>query len=153
MRNLEDAFPSGHFESWEKCRALFPHAIMALQTKLFDEEAIVRQASLLLHSGLYASQTGAYMEAQKMTEKSLRDRQRVLGDEHPDTITSKANLARTYSDQGRWSEAEALELEVLGTSKRVLGDEHPDTITRKGNLASTYWNQGQLKEATDLEFR
>jgi tetratricopeptide (TPR) repeat protein len=143
MRNLEDAFPSGHFESWKKCRALFPHAMMALQTKLFSEEAIVRQASLLLHSGLYALQTGAYMEAQKMTEKSMRDRQRVLGDEHPDTMISKANLASTYSDQGRWDEAEKLKLEVLETSKRLLGDEHPSTLTRKANLAHTMQALGQ----------
>jgi hypothetical protein len=78
---------------------------------------------------------------------------RVLGDEHPDTITHKANLASTYWNQGRWSEAETLGLEVLETSKRVLGDEHPSTITRKANLASTYRNQGRLKEVADLELR
>jgi hypothetical protein len=78
---------------------------------------------------------------------------RVLGDEHPDTITRKANLASTYSDQGRWDEAEMLKLEVLETSKHVLGDEHPDTITHKANLASTYRNQGRLKEVADLELR
>ena len=78
---------------------------------------------------------------------------RVLGDEHPDTITSKANLASTYWNQGRWGEAETLQSEVVETSKRVLGDEHPSTITRKANLASTYLDQGRWSEATDLEFR
>ena len=27
---------------------------------------------------------------------------RVLGAEHPDTLTSMANLASTYQNQGRW---------------------------------------------------
>jgi hypothetical protein len=50
---------------------------------------------------------------------------RVLGDEHPDTLTSMGNLALTYSNQGRWKEAEELEVQVIETRKRVLGDEHP----------------------------
>jgi tetratricopeptide (TPR) repeat protein len=150
MKNLDDAFPPGNFESWKECRSLFPHAMMALRTKILGEEAIIRQASLLLHSGLYASEMGAYVDAEKMTEKSVRDRHRVLGDEHPDTIRSKANLASTYLYQGRWDEAEKLRLEVLETSKRVLGDEHPDTITSKANLASTYSYQGRWDEAEKL---
>ena len=36
---------------------------------------------------------------------------RVLGEEHPDSLTSMANLASTYRGQGRLKEAE--ELDVL----------------------------------------
>jgi hypothetical protein len=43
---------------------------------------------------------GAYMET------SLR----VLGEEHPDTLTTVANLASTYRNQGLWKEAEELEV-------------------------------------------
>jgi Tetratricopeptide repeat len=43
----------------------------------------------------------------------------LLGAEHPDTLTSMANLASTYSDQGRWKEAEDLEVQVIETRKRV----------------------------------
>ena len=31
----------------------------------------------------------------------------VLGDDHPDTLTSISNLASTYQKQGKWKEAEA----------------------------------------------
>jgi hypothetical protein len=54
---------------------------------------------------------------------------RVLGDEHPSTLTSMANLASTYRNQGRWKEAEDLFAQVMETSSRMLGDEHPDTLT------------------------
>ena len=35
-------------------------------------------------------------------------RKRALGNEHPDTLTSMANLASTYRNQDRWHEAEEL---------------------------------------------
>ena len=70
--------------------------------------------------------------------------------EHPDTLTSMANLASTYWNQGRWKEAEELDVQVMETRKRMLGAEHPDTLTSMANLASTYWNQGRWKEAEEL---
>jgi hypothetical protein len=70
----------------------------------------------------------------------MQTMKRVLGDEHPDTLTSMDNLASTYSNQERWTKAEELEVEAMQTMKRVLGDEHPDTLTSMDNLASTYRN-------------
>src|SRR5947199_422365 len=40
---------------------------------------------------------------------------RVLGAEHPSTLTIMANLASTYRNQGRWKEAEGLVAKVIGT--------------------------------------
>ena len=54
----------------------------------------------------------------------METRKRVLGDEHPDTLTSMANLAATYRNQGRWNGAEELEVQVIKTFKRVLRDEY-----------------------------
>ena len=75
---------------------------------------------------------------------------RVLGLEHPDTLTSMANLASTFSNQSRWKEAEELFVQVMETSSRVLGLEHPSTLTSMANLASAYRNQGWWKEAEEL---
>jgi hypothetical protein len=81
----------------------------------------------------------------------IETRKRVLGAEHPNTLTSMSNLASTFSNQGRWKEAEELEVQVIDTRKRVLGAEHPDTLTSMSNLASTFRNQGRWKEAEELE--
>jgi hypothetical protein len=86
-----------------------------------------------------------------MHRRALEAKERVIGAEHPDTLTSMANLALTYRDQGRWKEAEELDVQVMETRKRVLGAEHPDTLTSMANLASTYRNQGRWKEAEELE--
>ena len=66
---------------------------------------------------------------------------RVLGEEHPSTLTSIANLASTFWNQGRWKEAEELFVQVMETSLRVLGEEHPSTLTSMANLAFTLKSQ------------
>ncbi len=78
---------------------------------------------------------GQWKEAEELDVQVIETRKRVLGEEHPDTLTSMADLASTYRNQGWWKEAEELEVQVMETRKRVLGEEYPDTLTSKGNLA------------------
>jgi hypothetical protein len=67
----------------------------------------------------------------------IETRKRVLREEHPDTLSSMANLASTYRNQGRRKEAEELEVQVIETSLRVLREEHPDRLSSMANLAHT----------------
>ena len=78
-------------------------------------------------------------------------RKRVVGVEYPDMLTSMANLASTYKNQGRWKEAKELNMQVIEMSLRVLGVEHPSTLISMANLVSTFWNQGRWKEAEELD--
>jgi hypothetical protein len=80
----------------------------------------------------------------------METRKRVLGQEHPSTLTSMANLASTYRNQGRWKEAEELEVQVMETSLRMLGQEHPSTLTSMNNLAFTWKSQGRDYDALEL---
>jgi hypothetical protein len=75
----------------------------------------------------------------------------VLGDKHPDTLTSMANLASTYRKQGQWDKVEELEVQVMEARKTVLGDKHPDTLTNMANLAQILESQGRLPDALALE--
>src|SRR5437588_738312 len=50
----------------------------------------------------------------------MKARKRVLGQEHPDTLTSMANLASTYRNQRRWKEAEELEVQVVETKRQTV---------------------------------
>jgi DNA repair protein RadC len=95
-------------------------------------------------------QHGQWKKAEVLQVVVMEKRMYVLGDEHPDTLTSMGNLASTYWNQGRWKEAEALEVVVMEKCMYTLGEEHPATLRSMGNLASTYWNQGQWKEAEVL---
>src|ERR1039458_2340197 len=47
-------------------------------------------------------------EAEPMAVRAVQVRERVLGPEHPDTLSSVNNLATLYESQGRYAEAEPL---------------------------------------------
>ena len=81
----------------------------------------------------------------------METEKRVLGQEHPSTLTSMANLASTFLNQGRWKEAEELFVQVMETRMRVLGREHPSTLTSMTNPATTYMSQGRRTEAKGLQ--
>ncbi|GAB3004724.1 tetratricopeptide repeat protein [Saccharothrix stipae] len=76
--------------------------------------------------------------------------QRLLGEEHRDTLTTRSNLALAYRQAGRTSEAIAIEERVIAESARLLGEDHEDTLISRGNLAVSYWQAGRTSEAIDL---
>ena len=93
---------------------------------------------------------GRNAEAEQLYLAALETLKRVLGDDHPSTLSCMNNLALLYRNQGRYAEAEPLYLATLETRKRVLGDEHPDTLTSMSNLAILYAVQGRYAEAEPL---
>jgi hypothetical protein len=99
----------------------------------------------------YDFERGAYSLARSGYERQLQASKRVLGEEHPATLTSMGNLAPTLRNQGDLPGARRLEERVLEIRKRVLGEEHPDTLTSISNLAGTLWNQGDLPGARRLQ--
>ena len=62
-------------------------------------------------------------------------RERVLGPEHPDTLATRANLARWTGEAGDPAAARDLFAALLPVFERVLGPEHPDTLSARANLA------------------
>jgi hypothetical protein len=58
-----------------------------------------------------------------------------LGADHPDTLTTRNNLALLYQARKQYDLAEALFREVVEGSRRKLGEAHPDTQQRVRNLA------------------
>jgi uncharacterized membrane protein len=78
---------------------------------------------------------GRYAEAEQLSRQVLADRRRLLGDDHPDTLTSRATLARLAARQGRRAEAEELYRQVTADRTRVLGVNHPDTAAVRAEFA------------------
>ncbi len=76
---------------------------------------------------------------------------RVLGPEHPSTLTTAGNLAASLSRQDKDAEAEAIYHDVLRGFKRVLGPEHPTTIRAARNLANFLCYLKLASEATYSE--
>jgi len=65
----------------------------------------------------------------------------VLGEEHPDTLISMANLAYTLKDQSHDDEAIKMVTSCLELSMKVLGPSHPDTQSTLETLM-TWLNVG-----------
>jgi Tetratricopeptide repeat len=68
-------------------------------------------------------------------EELLADRLRVLGPDHPDTLTTRNNLAGLRGVAGDAAGAAAAYEELLADRLRVLGPDHPDTLTTRDSLA------------------
>ncbi|OCK81827.1 TPR-like protein [Lepidopterella palustris CBS 459.81] len=147
---INEAFPVGRYENWSTCQNLFPHAELILEYQPTNKVYLEHWSSILFNAAWYADDKGSYSEAEEMSRRAQEGYRKALGQEHPSTLTSMANLASTYRNQGRWREAEELFVQAMETRKRVQGPEHPDTLTSMANLASTYRNQGRWEEAEEL---
>jgi tetratricopeptide (TPR) repeat protein len=90
---------------------------------------------------------GRNAEAEKEQRAVLAGRERVLGPEHPDTLTSRSDLATMLDNSGQYAEAEKEHRATLAIRERVLGPEHPDTLTSRDNLAYVLEEQGNHVEA------
>ncbi|MFE7128434.1 tetratricopeptide repeat protein [Streptomyces sp. NPDC057617] len=97
----------------------------------------------LLDIGLY---TAGITHWQAMATTS----ERLLGPEHPGTLTAHAGLAASYWQAGRTEEAIGIEERGAANRERLLGPEHPDTLTARGNLAASYRQAGRTDEATAI---
>src|SRR5258708_5766100 len=94
---------------------------------------------------------GQYGEAEDVERQILQSAERVLGSDHPNTLSSMNNLAQTLKAQGDLARAHDVEEQVLEAMARVLGKEHPNTLTSINNLAQTHYAQGDLAGARELQ--
>jgi hypothetical protein len=74
-----------------------------------------------------------YSEGQELILEVLEKR-RVLGEEHPNFLTSIRILAAMLQAQGQFDEAERLLRVELKGFEKVLGKEHPETRRSFDNL-------------------
>lgn len=91
-----------------------------------------------------------YAEAEQMLHQLLPDQQRILGDEHHDTMASQRVLARLTGLQGRYQQAEQMYRQLLKDRHRFLGDEHPETLATRHGLAGMVERVGHYAEAEQM---
>ena len=71
--------------------------------------------------GLVMNENGDWNNAEQLQVQVMDMSKKLLGAEHPDTLTSMRNLATTYGKQGRWNEAKQLQVQVMDMRKKLLG--------------------------------
>ncbi len=78
-----------------------------------------------------------------MHEATLKQRESKLGPDHPDTLTSRNNLAVAYHAAGRTDDAIKMHEATLKLRESKLGPDHPDTLASRNNLAVAYQAAGR----------
>lgn len=73
-------------------------------------------------------------EAREIFRAVLTDRRRVLGPEHPRTLTTLHELAWIAACRGETAEAESSYSTVLNQRRRILGEDHPETLATQKAL-------------------
>jgi Tfp pilus assembly protein PilF len=102
---------------------------------------------LAAHAALRLSDLGMYSPAESLYRRALEGKERILGPEHPHTLTSMSNLAFLLGSKGDYAGAEPLHRRALEAKERVLGPEHPDTLASVNNLAALLNNKGDYAGA------
>ncbi|KAH7095533.1 kinesin light chain [Paraphoma chrysanthemicola] len=154
-------YPSDDHANRSKWRRLLPHAQYALSySRIIDEDRDEDKGKdekdgwealdLAGKCAMTLCSDGRFREAEELHVQVMKTYSRVLGEEHPYTLSSMIQLVSIYRNQGLLKEAEELGVQVIETAKRVLGEEHSYTQTSMSNLASTYMSQRRWKEAEEL---
>ncbi len=95
-------------------------------------------------------QGGQLKEAEPKFAEALRLYREILGEEHPDTLSSLNNYAFVLDALGRAAEAEPLYAEALMRKRKVLGGTHPDTLSGMNNYAAVLVALGRTTDAEPL---
>ncbi len=83
----------------------------------------------------FDGERGSYREALAIAKKALPIFARVLGADHPDTLSTRHNIAYWTGETGEEHEALRLNRELLPDRVRVLGADHPDALRTRDSIA------------------
>ena len=108
------------------------------------------QGQLMRTIGEVYRRLGLFDRAEPLLRETLQTCLRGLGEEHPETLHARANLALLCLDLGRYDEAGRLYEQTLEARRRVLGGNHPDTLQTMHSLAWLHHKLGHFAEAEPL---
>jgi hypothetical protein len=93
---LEEVFPGDNHKNTSIWRTYLPHVRYVLKSDLVNKYEEIR-IDLAWRYGICLYGDGRWNEAEVPFLQVMGTRTRVLGEEHPATLTSMASLASTYS--------------------------------------------------------
>jgi hypothetical protein len=133
-----------------------PQQIMALQENTAvsadaDDELARSLLGLRLWALYHLNELGdSAPQAVAVGEPLMEDLERVLGPDHPDTLSARNSLAVAYRAAGRAADAIRLHEKTLAARERVRGPDHPSTLSSRNNLAVAYRAAGRAADAAAL---
>lgn len=131
-----------------KVRTALDRAAERLGGKFASQPLV--EAAIRRTIGLAYYDLNAFSQAQPQLERAANLRRRVLGLEHPDTLTSLDDLGVLYNYQGKYAQAESLLSQVVEARKRILGSTDASTLAAMADLALVISYEGNDARAARL---
>ncbi len=114
----------------------------------FGEHPLIRAAVLHTLGETYHA-IGEFTKAEGHLVDALEIRRDRLGEEHAQTLSTRARIGAVLSDLGDFAEAEPILREVLDARRRSLGDD-PETANSMASLAQLLQRDRRFEEALEL---
>ncbi|MGZ8843011.1 MAG: tetratricopeptide repeat protein, partial [Pyrinomonadaceae bacterium] len=122
-------------------------------TKELNDQPEV-QATLMDTIGRVYYSLGLFDRAAPLLQMALERQQRILGDNHPDVLSTRAAwLASTAAikiNESNFAAAERPAQEALAIRRTLLGNEHTDVLDSLNTLATVIYSKGDLTTAEQL---
>jgi hypothetical protein len=96
---------------------------------------------------------GQHEMAEKVYQDIVKQKQKRLGPDHSDTLSSQASQARllfTYGTLRQHEEGIQMSVEVLNNRRKTLGPNALDTLSSQDDVAMIYTKLGRLQAAAKL---
>jgi tetratricopeptide (TPR) repeat protein len=97
-------------------------------------------ATVLLHQLKIA-------EAESLMRQCHQLRERILGPNHVDTLTTLGNLGSLLADEGRWVDAEQIHRDVIKRSEQAGRSNNPESFATYANLGTALFAQDRFEES------
>jgi hypothetical protein len=154
IHTLYETFPSfPDHENKDQCRSLFPHIKAAMLQRPTSDRSLQEWAGMLCRGAMHAHDAGDIRASKEMASKSMEQREKLLGANHLETLSSASVLVQAYLAAGQWAEAENLEIQIIESFKIKFGESHLKTQELMGNLAWIYSTQERWLDAAKLKIR
>ena len=121
---LAVAIPADDPAQWSTWRELLPH-IRALASNASSDTDTETTAILFTQAGRFVLGQGQVDQAAAFFHRALTCRERILGDDHRDTLAARNNLALAYLEAGNLTRAIPLLEHTFADQQRV--PDHDDT--------------------------
>jgi tetratricopeptide (TPR) repeat protein/tRNA A-37 threonylcarbamoyl transferase component Bud32 len=127
---------------------LLDRAVREVNQSFHDQPLM--EATLLAAIGETFGGLGMPEKSLPVLERAAALRSGTLGEEHPDTVRARHNLAAALEDSGQFDQAIVLLEQTLARRKARADADPSDLIESLNDLAVAYWESGQASRAIPL---
>jgi len=144
---LYDGIPEEIFGNFMQCLQLATHAATALGHSRESGHYSKSQSRLMARLGDILQYKRDSAGALGWYQRALDGSERVLGNDHPDTLGTVNSIANVFQLQGDYDKALVWYQRTLDGRERALRKDHPDTVSTVHNTANLFQSEGDHDKA------